>query len=162
TQSVVEARGASASPSLGSGSGSGAGSGSPPLDTPCTSLASFVSEQIGKVFRQLRIDPDQVDAYISGHIGGFVGTLLGWLGRLGSSIVNGLVGILHATVDEVVATFTAVVVSRLQVVIGSVYTVLQIVNLIKPHDVQVSADPATNAVAVGTEPDRLGSFTASV
>lgn len=164
TQSVATARGApsSSGPSAGDGSGAGSGAGVPSVDTPCTSLSAFVSQQVKWVFDQLHIDPDQVAAYISGHIGGFVGTFLGWLGRLGASIVNGLVDILHASVDEVIATFTAAVVSRLQVVIGSVFTVLQIVNLIRSHTVQVTATPTSNEVAAGTEPDHLGSFTASV
>lgn len=166
TQSVATARDASASSTLGSaGSGAGGGGGggaTPSLDTPCTSLASFVSDQIASIFRQLRIDPQQVQDYISGHVGGFVGTLLGWLGRVGVSVVNGLVDILHTTVDQVVSTFTTVVVSRLQVVLGSVYAVLQIINLVRPHTVQVTASPTVNELSVGAEPDHVGSFTASV
>ncbi len=156
-QSVEVARGEPAS------SAGGAGGGGPvSLDTPCTSLTGFISSTLTSIFDALKLDPQQVQDYLQGHVGGFVGTLLGWLGRIGASIVDGLVDILHATVQQVVDTFTAVVISRLQVVIGSVYALAQIVAWVTPHSVQVTPQPATNRVAVGTEPDQLGTFTATV
>ncbi len=159
TQSVEVARG---EPSSSAGGGGAGGGGALSLDTPCTSLTGFISSTLDKIFDALEINPQQVQDYIDGHVGGFVGTLLGWLGRIGASIVDGLVDILHATVQQVVDTFTAVVISRLQVVIGSVYAVAQILAWVTPHTVLVTPQPAANRVAVGTEPDQLGTFTATV
>ncbi|MGA8247001.1 MAG: hypothetical protein WB797_08855, partial [Nocardioides sp.] len=162
-RSVQVARGDPA-PTVGSGGGSGGAGGgaATPVDTPCTSLAGFISSTLRSIFDALEIDPQQVQDYIEGHVGGFVGTLLGWLGRIGASIVDGLVDILHATVQEVVDTFTATLVSRLQVVIGSVYAVAQVLAWVTPHAVTVTPSPAANRVAVGAEPDQLGTFTATV
>jgi hypothetical protein len=113
----------------------------------CQSVASFVSDVVDRVANVLKIDVSKIDTGndVVNGVASFFATL--W---------NVAVTTLTVFVNGALAVFDAGILGWLRAGVGVLGVIVQIVNLFKPLDLQVSGTPERTRFAQGDEPDQTG------
>lgn len=131
--------------------------------SPCSTIANFVNSVLTYVFNALKLDPAQVAAYVSGALGGgVVGAIAGGFAAWVASFWNAAVSAAQAAVEAILTALTQPVLNLLRIVIGGLATITMIASYLKRWTANVTPSPGANRFAVGSEPDRAGSFTVHI
>jgi len=133
------------------------------VTAPCSAISAFFNNILDTVFNALKIDPDDVAAWVSGKLGGgVVGAVVGGLAGWAASWWNHAVDTAEAGLKSILGALTQPVLNVLRIAIGAVATFTMVVSYLKAWTAAVTPNPSANRFAVGDEPARTGTFTVGI
>ena len=133
------------------------------VTAPCSAISGFFNTILDTVFNALKLNPDDVAAWVSGKLGGgVVGTVLGGLAGWAASWWNHAVDTVESGLKSILGALTQPVLNVLRIAIGAVATFTMVVSYLKAWTASVTSNPPANRFAVGNEADRTGTFTVGI
>jgi hypothetical protein len=133
------------------------------VTAPCSAISDFFNNILDAVFNALKLNPDDVAAWVSGKLGGgIVGTVIGGLAGWAASWWNHAVDTAESGLKSILGALTQPVLNVLRIAIGAVATFTMVVSYLKAWTAAVTPNPAANRFAVGDEAARTGTFTVGI
>ena len=133
------------------------------VTAPCSTVSNFVDSVLDYVFGLLKVNPADVQSWVSGALGGgtvanIVGAAAGFL----SSIWNSAVDLAEQTAKNILKQLSQPILNAMALVIGGAAVFSMIRSYLKPWVMTVTPDPVRNRFAVDPAPALPGTFSLSI